>query len=163
MLSSSNVPDVPGASNTRSFKYQGFGGFPGPANLLSQVIKIMAPQTYRKVERTMTIQTVTTLKSSSVPWLNFNDLVVGRNSYFRTDSLTDEQLEDIGGAEYKALRLLSYLVPAVRMFIFIQYLGCAEYGLPSTLLAVTLLLFCCFCLGYLLRNLMTGCLPLNLN
>ena len=119
MLSSSNGPDVPGAPNTRSLKYQGFGGFPGPAHLVSQVIKIMAPHAYRKMERTMTIPTTTTLKSSSVPWLNFSGLVVGRNSDFRTDSLTDEQLEDVGGAEYRALRLLSYLVPVVWIFISI--------------------------------------------
>lgn len=46
-------------------------------------------------------------------WLEFSGLIVNRNSDFRTDSLSDEQLESIGGVEYKALRLLSYLVPAV--------------------------------------------------
>ncbi|KIM41983.1 hypothetical protein M413DRAFT_445173 [Hebeloma cylindrosporum] len=112
MLSASRVPDVPGAPNTNNAKYQGFGGFPGPTKLLTQVVKITAPQTYQKLERSMTITTMTTLHASSAPWLNFSGLVVGRNSDFRTDSLTDEQLEDIGGAEYKALRLLSYLVPA---------------------------------------------------
>jgi hypothetical protein len=108
---------MPTISNTRSAKYQGFGGFPGPAHLVSQAIKIVAPRAHRKMERTMTIPRTTTLKSSSVPWLKFSSLVVGRNSDFRTDSLTDEQLENIGGAEYRALRLLSYLVPAVWVFI----------------------------------------------
>jgi hypothetical protein len=118
MLSSSNVPDVPGIPDTKNAKYQGFGGFPGPAELVSQVVKITAPHAYQKLERSMTITTMTTLQASSVPWLNFSGLVVGRNSDFRIDSLTDEQLEDIGGAEYKALRLLSYLVPAVLTSIF---------------------------------------------
>jgi len=31
--------------------------------------------------------------------------------------LTDNQLEEIGGAEYRALRVLSYLVPAVSMSV----------------------------------------------
>lgn len=47
------------------------------------------------------------------PWLGFDGLVVGRNSDFHTETLSDEQLEKIGGAEYRALRLLSYLVPLV--------------------------------------------------
>lgn len=113
MLSTGQVPDVPGSPDTKDDRYQGFGGFPGPAKLVSRVVKIAAPRTYQNLERSMTVTTMTTLQADSVPWLNFSGLVVGRNSDFRTDSLTDEQLEDIGGAEYKALRLLSYLVPAV--------------------------------------------------
>jgi len=113
MVSTSQVPDIPGAPDTKNKKYQGFGGFPGPANFLRKVVKMTAPRAYKKFERSMTVTTMTTLQASSAPWLNFNGLVVGRNSDFRTDSLSDEQLEDIGGAEYKALRLLSYLVPAV--------------------------------------------------
>jgi hypothetical protein len=40
-------------------------------------------------------------------------LVVGRNSRFFTEELDDEELELIGGVEYRALRLLSYAVAAV--------------------------------------------------
>ncbi|KAF8968787.1 cation transport protein-domain-containing protein [Flammula alnicola] len=105
------IPPFPGTSNPQSQKYQGFGGFPGPAQLLKKIIKKIVPRAYNKMERTMTLTTMKTLDSSSVPWLNFSGLVVGRNSNFHTDSLTDDQLEDIGGAEYRALRLLSYLVP----------------------------------------------------
>lgn len=54
------------------------------------------------------------LFSSSVraaKWLHFNGLLVGRNSVFaNTDDLTDEELEEIGGVEYRALRLLTYIV-----------------------------------------------------
>ena len=48
-------------------------------------------------------------------WLpdSIDGLIVGRNSEFYTDELTDEQLEHLGGIEYRALRFLSYLVPAV--------------------------------------------------
>ncbi|WWC60632.1 uncharacterized protein I303_103206 [Kwoniella dejecticola CBS 10117] len=37
-------------------------------------------------------------------------LVIGRNSLFWTEELDDDELEQIGGVEYKALRLLGYLV-----------------------------------------------------
>ncbi|KAF9502096.1 TrkH-domain-containing protein [Pleurotus eryngii] len=50
------------------------------------------------------------INTKLVTWLSF-PLRVGRNSYFRVDELTDEQVEEIGGAEYRALRVLSYLVP----------------------------------------------------
>ena len=62
---------------------------------------------------------ITTLEEKSVPWLEFDGLVVGRNSNFHTQLLTDNQLEEIGGAEYRALRVLSYLVPAVSMSVWI--------------------------------------------
>ncbi|KAJ8690660.1 hypothetical protein PTI98_012069 [Pleurotus ostreatus] len=50
------------------------------------------------------------INTKLVTWLSF-PLKVGRNSYFRVDELTDDQVEEIGGAEYRALRVLSYLVP----------------------------------------------------
>lgn len=119
MLSSNIPPEIPGISNIHSHKYQGLGGFPGPTQLLSQVIKITAPHAFNKLERSMTIHSMTTLQSTKVPWLNFSGLVVGRNSDFHTESLTDEQLEDIGGAEYRALNLLSWLVPTVRRHAYL--------------------------------------------
>ena len=42
-------------------------------------------------------------------------LIVGRNSRFFTEELDDEELEQIGGVEYRALRLLSYAVAAVSL------------------------------------------------
>jgi hypothetical protein len=44
--------------------------------------------------------------------------VVGRNSRFFTEELDDEDLEKIGGVEYRALRLLSYAVAAVSIPYF---------------------------------------------
>jgi hypothetical protein len=61
----------------------------------------------------MTIPSATTLEGKTVPWLNFDGLVVGRNSDFRTDTLTTEQIEQIGGTEYRALKMLSWMVPVV--------------------------------------------------
>ncbi len=52
------------------------------------------------------------INAKLVSWLSF-PLKVGRNSYFKVDELTDDQVEEIGGAEYRALRVLSYLVPCV--------------------------------------------------
>ncbi|EJD53027.1 TrkH-domain-containing protein [Auricularia subglabra TFB-10046 SS5] len=51
------------------------------------------------------------MKAKVERWISFDGLKVGRNSEFDIDDLTDEQLEEIGGIEYRALRLLSYLVP----------------------------------------------------
>ena len=100
-------------------KYRGLGGFPGPLELVDKVVKFAAPATHRRLERKLTMPIITTLEEKSVPWLEFDGLVVGRNSNFHTQLLTDNQLEEIGGAEYRALRVLSYLVPAVSMSVWI--------------------------------------------
>jgi hypothetical protein len=44
---------------------------------------------------------------------NLGGLVIGRNSRFYTEELGDEELEQLGGVEYRALRLLGYLVGSV--------------------------------------------------
>lgn len=111
------VPSI-SPPESKDAKYRDFGGFPGPIELINKLFKKAAPSMHRKMERTMTMSTYTTLHSTNVRWLNFSGLVVGRNSNFHTESLTDEQLEDIGGAEYRALRLLSYLVPSVSLPLF---------------------------------------------
>jgi hypothetical protein len=94
-------------------KYEGFGGFPGPVDIINKVLKRAAPSAYLRLQRSMTVPYTTTLEGRSEPWLNFDGLVVGRNSDFRTEPLTSVQIEEIGGTEYKALGLLSWLVPAV--------------------------------------------------
>lgn len=84
----------------------------------------------RKLERSLTIPRTTTLlskhspqpevrKVEKVPWLKFDGLVVGRNSLFHTDRLTNEQLEEIGGVEYRALRVLSYIIPFVCFLVIL--------------------------------------------
>ena len=40
-------------------------------------------------------------------------LVVGRNSRFYTEELDEDVIEQLGGVEYKALRLLAWLIPGV--------------------------------------------------
>ncbi|KAJ6490216.1 potassium transporter [Mycena vitilis] len=106
-------------------KFEGNGGFPGPVTLARKFLKRGAPTTYRKLERKMTMPYTETLAAKDAPWLSFDGLVVGRNSAFRTESLSDEQLEFIGGVEYRALRLLSYLIPlyfvGTQLFSFILF------------------------------------------
>lgn len=52
-----------------------------------------------------------------VSWLpeGIAGLIVGRNSHFFTDELDDDELEQIGGVEYRALRFLSYFVATVSL------------------------------------------------
>ncbi|KAJ7325565.1 potassium transporter [Mycena albidolilacea] len=92
-------------------KFEGKGGFPGPLTLAKALLKRGAPTTYRKLERKMTMPYTETLTATQVPWISFDGLVIGRNSAFRTETLSDDQLEFIGGVEYRALRLLSYAIP----------------------------------------------------
>ncbi|TFK62975.1 TrkH-domain-containing protein [Pluteus cervinus] len=101
-------PAVPGSPASK--KYEGYGGFPGVANFATSALKIAMPETYRKVQRQLTLPQTQTIEAQNTPWLDF-DLVSGRNSDFHTEELTDEQVEAIGGAEYRALVWLSWLVP----------------------------------------------------
>jgi hypothetical protein len=59
------------------------------------------------------------LRSGVARWMpdTLQHLVVGRNSRFFTEELDDDELEDIGGVEYRALRFLSYFVAAVRQIL----------------------------------------------
>ncbi|KAK0439454.1 potassium transporter [Desarmillaria tabescens] len=83
---------------------------PGPIQIFKRLFKRLAPGAYKRFQRGMTEPCTSTLEARRTKWLNF-DLDMGRNSDFYTETLTDEQLKIIGGAEYRALRVLSYLVP----------------------------------------------------
>lgn len=48
--------------------------------------------------------------SKEVPYISFS-AVVGRNSHFH--DLTEEQMEELGGIEYRALKALLYIVAGV--------------------------------------------------
>lgn len=39
--------------------------------------------------------------------------LVGRNSFFHLKDLTDEELDEVGGVEFGAIKVLSWLVPLV--------------------------------------------------
>ncbi|KDQ63183.1 hypothetical protein JAAARDRAFT_29190 [Jaapia argillacea MUCL 33604] len=116
---------------------EGFGGFSGPLTLASQIAQSIAPGLSRTIQRKMTLpeqQTLHPIPENSekpsrnesgdwtddleglnakvVSYIKTGALWVGRNSLFDTEQLTDEQLEEIGGVEYRAIRVLSWLVPA---------------------------------------------------
>ena len=98
-----------------------FGGFPWPHEIISSLIKRFFPGLKRQLTRTVTMPRTTTITSHHfhepvsilakvVPYITF-DAVVGRNSEFR--SLTNEQLEELGGVEYRALTALLWIVGGV--------------------------------------------------
>lgn len=107
----------------------GLGGPPGPFAVLGMVVKRITPaKVKRRVVRTFTAPPPTTLVPTSTvdtgplgrfkaaKWLSGGSLKILRNSEFVTEDLSDERLEEIGGIEYRALRVLGYLVAAVSHF-----------------------------------------------
>ncbi|KAI0042575.1 hypothetical protein FA95DRAFT_1564224 [Auriscalpium vulgare] len=98
-----------------------FGGFPWPHQVASRIFRHYAPKKLQHhISRTVTIprtQTITSVHTNNigspstgaraVPYISF-DAVVGRNSVFH--SLDSEQLEELGGVEYRALTMLSWIV-----------------------------------------------------
>lgn len=99
------TPKVPYSSHQvgQREKDQGLGGFPGPFKLMKRIIRYYAPGAYGKVGRTLTIMPTQTIDRAvdEKRWLpaGMTELIIGRNSDFNTDELTDEQLEELGGLE----------------------------------------------------------------
>lgn len=125
-----NIPEPDHHKNT------GMGGFPTPVQIFNHLLPTNTKSTLRQrlakperrytlFSRTETIQPTDPEAASDDSWDNvkvtvarwmpekLGGLVIGRNSRFFTEELDDEALEQLGGVEYRALRLLSYLVPAV--------------------------------------------------
>ena len=122
-------------------KHTGLGGF-NPTHLIPYLLPSRTKSTITRrfsrpeLSRKMTILTnangsYTTKQSGdsegmwggmmtgAARWMpdTLASLVVGRNSRFFTEELDDEELEQIGGVEYRALRLLSYAVAAVSPYM----------------------------------------------
>ncbi|KAJ3485808.1 hypothetical protein NLI96_g4697 [Meripilus lineatus] len=103
-------------------KDQGHGGFPGPFQLFSKFLKQYFPELHQAIMKRLESQPQVKSggkiddsekgvgKSFKRLTQDFQGLVIGRNSDFNTDELSDEELERLGGREYRALRTLSYLV-----------------------------------------------------
>jgi len=106
----------------------GFGGFPWPTTLLSRLVNWVFPGIRRRLQRTLTVPRTATYMSgrSGGPSSTVNDTtrptylsfdtVVGHNSAF--DMLSDEQLEELGGVEYRALHMLLWVIGLVRFHTF---------------------------------------------
>ncbi|KAF9222488.1 TrkH-domain-containing protein [Gyrodon lividus] len=134
-------------------KLSGFGGFPMPHEMLSMLFRRLFPRAANRLHRTVTIPATTALTggdlgwttsvhvhgagsvtvpegSKPVPYISF-DAVVGRNSAFHM--LTNEQLEELGGVEYRALNALLWLVALYHFGIqLISFIVTAPYmSLPK--------------------------------
>jgi len=109
----------------------GFGGFPMPHEIIGRIAGFAIPKISNWLHRTVTIPARTLSislrggereipqgsdatnllsRTKSVPYISF-DAVVGRNSHFY--DLREEELEELGGVEYRALSMLLWLVPLV--------------------------------------------------
>jgi hypothetical protein len=100
-----------------------FGGLPDPRDIISRLICRFLPSVHRQLTRTMTIPRTTTIttirgnveRARAVRYISF-DAVVSHNSVFR--SLSDEQLEELGGVEFRALNALLWIVGLVSLDAF---------------------------------------------
>ena len=108
----------------RRTAHDNFGGFPGPQDIISRLIHRFLPSVYRQLTRTVTMPRTTTITSirgntggaKAVLYISF-DAIVGHNSVFK--SLTDEQLEELGGVEFRALNALLWIVGFVCLNAFL--------------------------------------------
>jgi hypothetical protein len=94
-----------------------------PLEILGSIFSRLFPKLERRLTRSMTYPATTTIASQHrgdarnadgskfVPYISF-DAIVGHNSTFHL--LTNEQLEELGGVEYRALNALLYIVAGVR-------------------------------------------------
>ncbi|KAI0090704.1 cation transport protein-domain-containing protein [Irpex rosettiformis] len=97
-------------------KHRGFGGFPMPLEIISRLFNWFFPSLGRGVTRTVTMprtQTITSQNAANftpgarpVSYITF-EAIVGRNSDFQ--ELTREQLEELGGVEYRGLSALLWI------------------------------------------------------
>ncbi|KAI0263834.1 cation transport protein-domain-containing protein [Gloeopeniophorella convolvens] len=109
-------------SSAQRAKHSDFGGFPMPQDIILRLIRRFLPGIQRHLTRTVTMPRTTTITSiggntegaRAVPYISF-DAVVGRNSVFK--SLETEQLEELGGVEYRALNALLWIVGCYHIFV----------------------------------------------
>lgn len=114
----------------------GFGGFPMPHEIIGKIVNYAIPKISDKLHRTISVPARTISLSSqngdtgapdgvdlrtrtkSVPYISF-DAIIGRNSQFY--DLREEELEELGGVEYRALSILLWLVPLVSILELINH------------------------------------------
>ncbi|KAH9831322.1 TrkH-domain-containing protein [Rhodofomes roseus] len=110
------------ARGTQHGGTEDFGGFPYPWRIVSNAIRRLFPRLHQKLRRTVTMPRTSTLvppntgsaavlsgeDTRQVPYITFS-ANVGRNSTFH--GLTDENIEELGGVEYRALTALLWIVP----------------------------------------------------
>lgn len=95
------------------------GGFPDALDILLRTTRSAFPGVHRRVEGWFHPAPKPEGKDDELKmrWLHkgleLEGLSIGRNSDFHTDELSDEQLEALGGIEYRALSALSWIVLCV--------------------------------------------------
>nr|XP_019049169.1 potassium ion transporter [Kwoniella bestiolae CBS 10118]OCF28099.1 potassium ion transporter [Kwoniella bestiolae CBS 10118] len=135
-LQSGNFPRTytlrPTVSHRPDPRMSGFGGFPTPFEIGKKLFRKAFPEATNNLARSLTVaRTMTVPRTNTVagrgsiaaargnekevPYISFA-ATVGRNSMFH--SLTTEQMDELGGVEYRALRVLLYIV--VGYFIIFQ-------------------------------------------
>lgn len=95
-----------------------------PAQVIKSIFAKLFPKLNRRLTRTVTIpmtQSLVPSRMEEVPpgakpvtYISF-DAIVGRNSTFHL--LTSDQLDEIGGVEYRALNALLWIVGCVRLLM----------------------------------------------
>lgn len=114
----------PTTSRKVETKFSGFGGFPTPIEMLNRGFSKAFPRVSTKLTETVTMPRTNTITgrgsihseaaSRQVPYISFS-AVVGRNSNFK--GLTEEQMDELGGVEYRALKLLFWIVLCYWLFL----------------------------------------------
>lgn len=116
LLSSTNPPQTAPTGEDE------FGGFPGPQAIINRALTEISPRFQRRLKRTLTVPRTETLipreggaviapdgPVKPVPYLSFSAIV--RQSTFH--GLTQENIEELGGVEYRALTALMWIIPLV--------------------------------------------------
>ncbi|WRT64079.1 uncharacterized protein IL334_001007 [Kwoniella shivajii] len=131
---SANLPRTytlrPSVSRKPDPRLSGFGGFPTPLEIGQKLFRKAFPEATKNLTKSLTMaktmtvpRTNTTVGRGSVaasgterevPYISFA-ATVGRNSMFH--SLTKEQMDELGGVEYRALRVLLYIVIGYVVFL----------------------------------------------
>lgn len=114
-----------------STRDRNFGGFPGPLTIISRLLDKLFPNFRSKLDRSVTMPYTHTYTSQPggtigglgsrgkhAPYISF-DAIVGRNSVFK--DLTDDQIDELGGAEYLALKILTIVL--IFYYLFFQLIG----------------------------------------
>ena len=91
-----------------------------PHEIITRIVDYFFPSLKRQLTRTVTMPRTQTIASQHgeqlspgaipVPYISF-EAIVGRNSDFR--ELTNDQLEELGGVEYRGLTALLWIVGGV--------------------------------------------------
>ncbi|ORX40999.1 cation transport protein-domain-containing protein [Kockovaella imperatae] len=130
MTATSSLPRthslLPSANRKKDTRLSGFGGFPTPFELIRSAVEHVFPKASSGLGKSLTMPRTSTIggrgtiapgdsTTREVPYISFT-ATVGRNSRFT--GLTEEQMDELGGVEYRALKVL--------LFIVIGYIICFQ-------------------------------------